>query len=320
MHGVRPGGFHYETSVLRFWQCIWCCFQVFRHLFFWKEATRHLSLVVHYFDILIDVNSGNGMHLGMVHGKKTDWRDIFREKSPLNVAIVCISWDVGWEWFHDTEDWKDWNWNQDPGCPKIKKMTWRFCFFKKKSWCSWCFVAKHERGLESTVRIWRKIVGLEHLGIHARDRAESCFTVDVVRVWGLFGLDHDMADLQFAMIVLIMFWIIFGLILPIPESLFSRFFTEDKWFPVCLRQVMVDFTSPIRGTWSALLLKSLYPGEFASLLFTAVEGRLILQIRWNYVDFVHPWGPCCKLESAHSDSQQKGREIFIFQCWHDNCS
>lgn len=51
--------------------------------------------------------------------------------SVRSVAILCIFWDVGWEWFHDTEDWKDWNWNQDPGCPKIKKMTWRFCFFKK---------------------------------------------------------------------------------------------------------------------------------------------------------------------------------------------
>ena len=139
----------------------------------------------------------------------------------------------------------------------------------------------------------------------------SCLGTFWTRSWhGRSPVCHDCVDH-----LLNHFWPI----LP-PESLFSRFFTKDKWFPVCLRQVMVDFTSPTRGTWSALLLKSLYPGEFALLLFTAVEGRLILQIRWNNVDFVHPWGPCCKLESAHSDSQQKGREIFNFQCWHDNCS
>ena len=48
-------------------------------------------------------------------------------------------------------------------------------------------------------------MGFEYLGIQARDRTESCYTVDAVRVWGLFDLVHDMADLQFAMIVLIMF-------------------------------------------------------------------------------------------------------------------
>ena len=132
MHGVRPGGFHYETSVLRFWQCIWCCFQVFRHFVcFWKEATRYLLFcrsLFRHFD-RFQLREWNASWHGS--RQKTDWRDIFREKSPLNVAILCIFWDVGWEWFHDTEDWKDWNWNQDPGCPKIKKMTWRFCFSKK---------------------------------------------------------------------------------------------------------------------------------------------------------------------------------------------
>ena len=193
--------------------------------------------------------------------------------------------------------------------------------FSKKVLVCLMVCCKTRKGAEMDFQNLRKIVGLEPLSIHARQSREllycgCCSCLGTFWTW----LDHDMADLQFAMIVLIMFWNIFGLILPIPESLFSRFFTEDKWFPVCLRQVMVDFTSPTRGTWSALLLKSLYPGEFALLLFTAVEGRLILQIRWNNVDFVHPWGPCCKLESAHSDSQQKGREIFNFQCWHDNCS
>ena len=187
--------------------------------------------------------------------------------------------------------------------------------FSKKVLVCLMVCCKTRKGAEMDFQNLRKIVGLEPLSIHARQSREllycgCCSCLGTFWTW----LDHDMADLQFAMIVLIMFWNIFGLILPIPESLFSRFFTEDKWFPVCLRQVMVDFTSPTRGTWSALLLKSLYPGEFALLLFTAVEGRLILQIRWNNVDFVHPWGPCCKLESAHSDSQQKGREIFNFQC------
>ena len=181
--------------------------------------------------------------------------------------------------------------------------------FPKKVLVFLMFCCKTRKGARIHFQNWRKFVGLEPLSIHAIHRAESCYTVDVVRVWGLFGLDHDMADLQFAMIVLIMFWIIFGLILPIPESLFSRFFTEDKWFPVCLRQVMVDFTSPIRGTWSALLLKSLYPGEFALLLFTAVEGRLILQIGWNYVDFVHPWGPCCKFLGSFRFSTKRQRDI-----------
>ena len=38
-------------------------------------------------------------------------------------------------------------------------------------------------------------MGFEPLGIHVRDRAESCYTVDAFRDWGLFGLDHDMEDL-----------------------------------------------------------------------------------------------------------------------------
>lgn len=48
------------------------CFVILFVFFLEKTPLGICCFVVHYFDILIDFNSGNGMHLGMVHGKKTD--------------------------------------------------------------------------------------------------------------------------------------------------------------------------------------------------------------------------------------------------------